>query len=318
MDLINRRVLVTGGTGSFGKTVSKYLLEKGAIVRIYSRDEEKQWSMRDEFGADANLEFRIGDVRDAERVSHEMRGVDYVFHAAALKQVPFCEQHPHEAYKTNVQGTHNVCQAAIQHNVKRVVFLSTDKAVKPINAMGISKSMAEKIVCSYNADFCATTFACVRYGNVLGTRGSIVPFMRSRIEKKLPLVITEPRMTRFLMTLPQAVSLVLMAFNDASGGEVFVQKAPASTIATLVDAVKVLYAGNDYPVQYSGPRPGEKMHEVLVSEHEVINAAESSSHFVICPQWRPHIYSNRPNGEYTSQTTQQLELEEVISLLKTL
>jgi len=314
MSLNNATVLVTGGTGSFGNRVAAHLLEHGAgEVRILSRDEKKQWEMRRAF---PDYRYIVGDVRDLERVRQAIRGVDYVFHAAALKQVPSCEDYPIEALKTNALGSHNVALAAAEAGVRRMVALSTDKAVKPVNAMGISKAMMEKIVCSQNLLGGETIFACVRYGNVMGSRGSVIPLFREQIASDRPLTLTVPHMTRFLMTLDQSVDLVLHALKHARGGEIFVRKAPACTVLGLAQAMRLKYStrGSEHPIEIVGIRPGEKVHEVLVSEYEATRATETDTYFTICPEYRPPSapLAWDAGREYTSDNTTRLDSPEAI------
>lgn len=307
--LTGATILITGGTGSFGNRVAVHLLKfKPAEIRIYSRDEKKQWEMQRAF---PQLRYIIGDVRDADRLNEAMRGVDYVFHAAALKQVPSCEDYPFEAVKTNVLGSQNACNAAKANGVKTFVALSTDKAVKPVNAMGISKAMMEKIVCSQNQLGGKTVFCCVRYGNVMGSRGSVIPLFQQQIREGKPLTLTVPEMTRFLLTLDQSVSLVLHAMTHAQGGELFVRKAPACTVHDLADAMRIKYSprGQKHPIKVTGIRPGEKIHEILVNEYELQRSSESGEHFCIHPEYRlPKKSLGRPLGEeYTSANTKQLQ-----------
>jgi UDP-N-acetylglucosamine 4,6-dehydratase/5-epimerase len=296
MKIEGATILVTGGTGSFGNRVAAHLLRQNpAQIRIYSRDEKKQWEMARQF---PGFRYIIGDVRDPGRLKEAMRGVDMVFHAAALKQVPSCEDYPWEAVKTNIAGSQNVCEAAIGAGVKRVVALSTDKAVKPVNAMGMSKAMMEKIVCSQNLFESPTVFSCVRYGNVMGSRGSVIPLFRQLIDEGKPLTITVPHMTRFMLTLDQSVDLVLHALTAAQGGEIFVRKAPACTVV--------------------GIRPGEKIHEVLVNEYEMLRMTEDSAYYTIHPEYRarPKAPSSEHLGEeYTSGNTHRLTRHEEISAL---
>lgn len=306
--LRNATILVTGGTGSFGNRVATHLaLFNPAEIRIFSRDEKKQWEMRRRY---PEFRYILGDVRDPARVAEAMRKVDFVFHAAALKQVPSCETYPLEAVKTNVLGSHNVCEAARHAGVRTMVALSTDKAVKPINAMGTSKAMMEKIVCSQNELPCDTTFCCVRYGNVMGSRGSVIPLFRQQIRDGLPLTLTVPEMTRFLMTLDQSVDLVLRAMCHGRGGEVFVRKAPSSTVQSLAEAMRMKYSerGQEHPIQVMGIRPGEKIHEILVNEYEMQRVSESSDYFVVHPEYRlSPALSPQPLGtEYTSENTLRL------------
>jgi len=317
VELSASTILVTGGTGSFGNRVAAQLARFGPKqLRIYSRDEKKQWEMQRSF---PNFRYIIGDVRDPARLADAMRGVDFVFHAAALKQVPSCESYPWEAVKTNTIGSQNVCAAAAAAGVRTVVALSTDKAVKPVNAMGISKAMMEKIVCSQNLFESKTVFCCVRYGNVMGSRGSVIPLFRELIARGQPLPVTVPEMTRFLMTLDQSVDLVHHAMTKATGGEIFVRKAPACTVMDLarVMARKYAIAEHDSAINVVGIRPGEKIHEVLVNEYELQRATEDDTFFTIHPEYRlPQSVPVRRSGEeYTSENTTQLREYESISTL---
>ena len=311
-------ILITGGTGSFGNRVAEHLIRhRPAEIRIYSRDEKKQWEMQREF---PQLRYIIGDVRDLGRLNEAMRGVDYVFHAAALKQVPSCETYPMEAVKTNVLGSQNACEAARANRVKTFVALSTDKAVKPVNAMGISKAMMEKIVCSMNEMGGETIFCCVRYGNVMGSRGSVIPLFRKQIEYDQPITLTVPDMTRFLLTLDQSVGLVLHAMMHAKGGEIFVRKAPACTIQSLAEAMCLKYSkhGVGHSIKTTGIRPGEKIHEILVNEYEIRRSIENEEFFCIHPDYRlPKQSVHKFLGEeYTSANTDQLtRLEDIGKLL---
>lgn len=308
MQLADSVILITGGTGSFGNRIAEYLLTcKPAQIRIYSRDEKKQWEMRRAF---PQFRYIIGDVRDLGRLTDAMAGVDYVFHAAALKQVPSCEEYPMEAFKTNVLGSQNACEAARANHVNTFVALSTDKAVKPVNAMGISKAMMEKIVCSQNLYDNRTVFCCVRYGNVMGSRGSVIPLFRRLIAEDQPLTITVPHMTRFLMTLDQSVDLVLHAMTCAKGGEIFVRKAPACTVMKLAETMVSKYSkrGTGHPIETSGIRPGEKIHETLVNEYEIQRVREEPEYFAIYPEYRVngHLTPKPLGTEYTSDHTTQL------------
>ena len=301
-------MLITGGTGSFGTRVAQFLLKQNpSEIRIFSRDEKKQWEMKNVF---PQFRYIIGDVRDYARLSEAMRGVNFVFHAAALKQVPSCEEYPLEAYKTNVQGSQNACEAARENGVKVFVALSTDKAVKPVNAMGISKAMMEKIVCSQNPFNRSTVYCCVRYGNVMGSRGSVIPLFLKQIEKGAPLTLTVPTMTRFLMTLDQSVDLVIHAMTHAQGGEIFVRKAPACTVQALAEAIRLKYSPlkDKHPIKVTGIRPGEKIHEILVNEYEMQRAGETEGYFTIHPEYRvPADLTRKPLGEeYTSANTRQM------------
>jgi FlaA1/EpsC-like NDP-sugar epimerase len=310
-------ILVTGGTGSFGNRVASHLLKfKPAQIRIFSRDEKKQWEMKRVF---PQFRYIVGDVRDASRLCEAMYEVDYVFHAAALKQVPSCETYPFEAVKTNILGSQNACDAAKYNGVKCMVALSTDKAVKPVNAMGISKAMLEKLVCSQNESDSRTVFCCVRYGNVMGSRGSVIPLFRDQIRKGAPLTLTVPEMTRFLMTLDQSVDLVLHAMTKARGGEVFVRKSPASTVQALAETIRLKYSKlhERHPIEVVGIRPGEKLHEILVNEYEMQRIIEEPSYYTVYPEYRvPKHLTPKPLGEeYTSANTQRLKRPEEIGAL---
>lgn len=318
-------LMITGGTGSFGNAVLKrFLSTEVAEVRIFSRDEKKQEDMRI-FHNNNKLRFHIGDVRDYDSVYHAMRGVDYVFHAAALKQVPSCEFYPMEAIRTNVMGTENVLNAATANKVERVVVLSTDKAVYPINAMGISKAMAEKVLIAksrlqlkHETVFCAT-----RYGNVMASRGSVIPLFVSQIKAKKPLTVTDPKMTRFLMSLEDSVDLVLHAYECGMQGDIFVQKAPASTLEDLVQALKEIF-GKDNETQIIGTRHGEKLYESLISREEMAHATDMGRYFRIPADNRDLNYARYFNegeetishlDDYTSHNTQRLNVAEVKELL---
>ena len=310
-------ILITGGTGSFGNRVATHLaaLNPKRII-VYSRDEKKQWEMQQRF---PDFDYVIGDVRDPSRLREAMRGVDLVFHAAALKQVPSCEAYPYEAFQTNTVGSHNVCIAALRAGVRTLVALSTDKAVKPVNAMGMSKAMMEKIVCSKNQVPLDTRFCCVRYGNVMGSRGSVIPLFRKQIEAGGPVTLTVGDMTRFLMTLDESVDLVVHAMTHALGGEIFVRKAPAATVTDLAKALIAKYGnGTEIPIKIIGIRPGEKLDEVLVNEYEIQRAQETEQYFTIFPEYRlPATACGYPIGyEYTSANTRRVrEPEEIGALL---
>ena len=318
-------LLITGGTGSFGNTVIKRFLSTDVReIRIFSRDEKKQEDMRIALN-NYKLKFYIGDVRDYFSVFQAMRGVDYVFHAAALKQVPSCEFYPMEAVRTNVIGTENVLNAATANGVKRVVVLSTDKAVYPINAMGISKAMAEKLMVAKSrmqgeadAVFCAT-----RYGNVMASRGSVIPLFVKQIKEGKPLTVTDPNMTRFLMSLEDSVDLVLYAYENAKQGDIFVQKAPASTVADLTQALKELF-NSDSPVRIIGTRHGEKLFESLISREEMAHARDMGSYYRVPLDSRDLNYSKYFSegdekvsrlDDYTSHNTQRLNVEQIKALL---
>ncbi|MDE1908599.1 MAG: polysaccharide biosynthesis protein [Pseudomonas sp.] len=288
-----KKLLISGGTGSFGNAVLKRFLDTDiAEIRIFSRDEKKQDDMRKRY-ANSKLKFYIGDVRDYQSVLNATRGVDYIFHAAALKQVPSCEFHPMEAVKTNVIGTDNVLEAAIQNEVKRVVCLSTDKAVYPINAMGISKAMMEKVMVakSRNLDETKTVICGTRYGNVMASRGSVIPLFIEQIRAGIPLSITDPNMTRFMMTLSDAVDLVLYAFENGNNGDMFVQKAPAATVETLARALTIMVNKPEHPIQIIGTRHGEKLYEALLSREEMACAEDMGDYFRVPPDLRDLNYS---------------------------
>jgi UDP-N-acetylglucosamine 4,6-dehydratase len=322
-------LMITGGTGSFGNTVLRRLLQTDVRqIVIFSRDEKKQEDMRIEL-RNPRVKFVIGDVRDPDNISRAMEGVDYVFHAAALKQVPSCEFYPMEAVKTNVLGTENVLNSAIQHRVKRVVLLSTDKAVYPINAMGISKAMAERVLAakarslgeSEGPILCAT-----RYGNVMASRGSVIPLFIDKIRAGQPLRVTDPRMTRFLMSLEESVDLVMHVFEHGRQGDLFVQKAPACTISDLATALKRLF-DSSVPIEVIGTRHGEKLYESLVSREEMAKADDMGRYYRIPADNRDlnyELYISQGNPEanevddYTSDNTERLDTDALISLLMTL
>jgi UDP-N-acetylglucosamine 4,6-dehydratase len=321
-------LMITGGTGSFGHTVLNRFLDTNVReIRIFSRDEKKQEDMRIALAND-KVKFYIGDVRDYASVAEALTGVDYIFHAAALKQVPSCEFYPMEAVKTNVIGTENVLNAAIANGVKRVVVLSTDKAVYPINAMGISKAMAEKIMVARSRMIPETgTVVCAtRYGNVMASRGSVIPLFVGQIRKGEAITVTDPNMTRFLMSLEDSVDLVLHAFEHARQGDIFVQKAPASTVADLAQALKELF-GSESKVKVIGTRHGEKLYESLISREEMAKAEDMERYFRIPADNRDLNYNKYfVEGEahiselddYTSHNTRRLNVAEIKALLMTL
>ena len=299
----DKTLLITGGTGSFGNAVLKRFLDTDiAEIRIFSRDEKKQDDMRKRYNS-AKLKFYIGDVRDARSVAQAMRGVDYVFHAAALKQVPSCEFHPMQAVQTNVMGTENVLEAAIAAGVKRAVCLSTDKAVYPINAMGISKAMMEKVMvaASRNLEGTGTVICGTRYGNVMASRGSVIPLFVDQVFAGKPITITDPAMTRFMMTLADAVDLVLYAFEHGNNGDIFVQKAPAATVQVLAQAVLGLMGRPDHTVQTIGTRHGEKLYEALLSREEMACAQDMGDYFRVPADGRDLNYA-----KYVEEGTAQL------------
>jgi len=321
-----KTLLITGGTGSFGNAVLKRFLDSNiAEIRIFSRDEKKQDDMRKRY-SNPKLKFYIGDVRDYQSILSATRGVDYIFHAAALKQVPSCEFHPMEAVKTNVIGTENVLEAAIQNAVKRVVCLSTDKAVYPINAMGISKAMMEKVMVakSRNVDDSKTVICGTRYGNVMASRGSVIPLFIEQIRAGSALTLTDPNMTRFMMTLADAVDLVLYAFEHGRNGDLFVQKAPAATVETLARALVLMLDKPDHPIQVIGTRHGEKLYEALLSREEMACAEDKGDYYRIPPDLRDLNYSKFvEQGEekisrmedYNSHNTERLSVEGMQQLL---
>ena len=277
--LENSTLLITGGTGSFGSTLLKKLINLNLReVRIFSRDEKKQDDMRRLFPYDF-IKFYLGDVRDFSSIENATKGVDFIFHAAALKQVPSCEFFPYEAVKTNILGTENVLSAAIKNGVKKVICLSTDKAVYPINAMGLSKSLMEKVAIAKSRD-CKNTVICItRYGNVMATRGSVIPLFVNQIASSKPITITNPKMTRFIMSIEDAIDLVFYAFTYGKSGETFVQKSPSSTIEVLYKAITQTLNCDNYPFQIIGTRHGEKLYEVLVSKEEINAAIEEENYY---------------------------------------
>ncbi len=281
MNITDKTLLITGGTGSFGTAVLRKFLHTDHFkeIRIFSRDEKKQDDMRNQFKND-KLKFYIGDVRDIHSVERACRGVDYVFHAAALKQVPSCEFFPMQAVKTNVEGTQNVIDAAIKNHVKKVICLSTDKAAYPINAMGISKALMEKVAVAASRDAGETVVCLTRYGNVMASRGSVIPLFINQIKNKQALTITDPNMTRFLMSLEEAVDLVLFAFENGNSGDLFVNKAPAGTISDLAQALKELYHA-DNEIQIIGTRHGEKLYETLCTREEMEKAEDMGNFYRI-------------------------------------
>ncbi|CAI09474.1 similar to polysaccharide biosynthesis protein [Aromatoleum aromaticum EbN1] len=322
-------LLITGGTGSFGNAVLKRFLNTGiAEIRIFSRDEKKQDDMRKRYN-NAKLKFYIGDVRDERSVAGVMRGVDYVFHAAALKQVPSCEFHPMQAVRTNVLGTENVLGAAITAGVKRVVVLSTDKAVYPINAMGISKAMMEKVMvaASRNLEGTGTVICGTRYGNVMASRGSVIPLFVQQVLEGKQITVTDPSMTRFMMTLADAVDLVLYAFEHGNNGDIFVQKAPAATVEVLTRAILELMDKLNHPVAVIGSRHGEKLYESLLTREERACAEDRGDYFRVPPDGRDLNYAKfveegeqritqaLHGEEYNSHNTTRLDVEGMKTLL---
>ncbi|MDA8438547.1 MAG: SDR family NAD(P)-dependent oxidoreductase [Propionibacterium sp.] len=322
-------IAITGGTGSFGSTMALDLLSKGvAAVHIFSRDEAKQDAMRRRID-DQRLRYFIGDVRDADSVQRALTGVDFVFHAAALKQVPSCEFFPEQAVKTNVQGSYNVIEAAARAGARSVVCLSTDKAVYPVNAMGMTKALMEKTAQAFarNNPSSATTVSLTRYGNVMYSRGSVIPLFIQQIESGRPLTVTEPLMTRFLMSLEQSVDLVHHAFLHAEPGDLFVRKAPASTIETLARAVASLMGDDDPEIRVIGSRHGEKLHETLLSREEMSKAADEGGYFRVPLDARSlqyELYFDEGEtrtarlDDYTSENTDRLSVAQTKELLLTI
>ena len=322
----NKTLMITGGTGSFGSTVLKHFLDSDlAEIRIFSRDEKKQDDMRHDLQAKhpdlaGKVKFYIGDVRNMRSVQDAVQGVDYIFHAAALKQVPSCEFFPMEAVRTNVEGTDNVLHAAVEAGVKRIVCLSTDKAAYPINAMGISKAMMEKVI-GANARVAAgkTTICCTRYGNVMCSRGSVIPLFIDQIKRKAPITITDPNMTRFLMNLDEAVDLVAFAFEHAEPGDLFVQKADASTIGDLAKGVMKVFGETECKI--IGSRHGEKLYETLVTREEMLRSVDMGHYYRITPDARGLNYdkfyvegtvTTEGDEAYTSHNTNRLDVDGVV------
>ena len=319
-----RVLLITGGTGSFGNAVLRRFLDSDLReIRIFSRDEKKQDDIRQKYN-NHKIKFYIGDVRDFQSVLNVVRGVDFIFHAAALKQVPSCEFHPLEAVKTNIMGTENVLEAAITCGVKRVVVLSTDKAVYPINAMGISKAMMEKVAVAKSRSSISTVINVTRYGNVMCSRGSVIPLFTKQIRAGQPITITDPDMTRFMMTLDDAVDLVLYAFENGKPGEIFVQKAPAASIQTLAYALSGLLGKADHEVRVIGTRHGEKLYEALLSREEMVAAEDLGNYYRIPPDLRDLNYSKfieegevkiSESTDYNSHNTTRLDVAEMKAYL---
>ena len=321
----NKTLMITGGTGSFGNAVlNRFLNSDLKEVRVFSRDEKKQEDMRIALN-NPKLKFYIGDVRDISSVRSAMHGVDYVFHAAALKQVPSCEFYPMEAVRTNVLGTENVMNAALEAGVKRVIVLSTDKAVYPVNAMGMSKALMEKLMVAKARARSEgeTVFCATRYGNVMASRGSVIPLFVNQLKAGKPLTVTDPNMTRFLMSLEESVDLVLHAFAHGQQGEIFVQKAPASTVGDLAEAVRTLF-GSDAPIEVIGTRHGEKLYESLLSREEMARAEDTGGHYRVPADVRDLNYAKYFSEgavevseleDYTSHNTERLNVAQVKHLL---
>ena len=317
-------LLISGGTGSFGKAVLKrFLLTNIGEIRIFSRDELKQDDMRRFYNND-KLKFYIGDVRDKNSIDDAMRGVDYVFHAAALKQVPSCEFYPIQAVKTNVIGTENLLNSAIAAGVKKVIALSTDKAVYPINAMGISKAMMERVIVAKGRNIKDTMIACTRYGNVMASRGSVIPLFIDQVRSGKPITITDPSMTRFMMSLDDAVDLVLFAFENGKSGDIFVQKAPAATVELLARTMRKILGVPDHEARTIGTRHGEKLYETLLTKEEMVKAIDMEKYYRIPANTRDLNYTKffeegeeviTEAGEYHSHNTYRLNEEELTGLL---
>lgn len=324
----NKTLMITGGTGSFGKAVvSRFLETEIAEIRIFSRDEKKQEDMRININ-DSKLSFYIGDIRDPMSINNACKGIDYIFHAAALKQVPSCEFYPMEAVRTNILGAENVMNAALNNQVKRVILLSTDKAVYPINAMGQSKAMMEKLMISKSRQLKTgdTIFSATRYGNVMASRGSVIPLFVSQIKKNQPLTITDPNMTRYLMSLQESIDLVLYAFENGEQGDIFVQKAPASTVEDLAQTLKELFKSN-IDIKTIGTRHGEKLYETLVSREEMAKAVDMGDYYRIPSDNRSLNYNKfftdgeeliTETNDYTSHNTNRLNKGELKNILMNL
>ena len=320
----DKTLLITGGTGSFGNAILRRFLSTDIKeIRVFSRDELKQDNMRKLYNHD-KLKFYIGDVRDTNSIDDAMHGVDFVFHAAALKQVPSCEFYPMQAVKTNVIGTENVLNSAIKAGVKKVLALSTDKAVYPINAMGVSKAMMERVVVAKGRSETGTMIACTRYGNVMASRGSVIPLFINQIRNGKPITITDPEMTRFMMSLDQAVELVLFAFENGISGDVFVQKAPAATIKMLAKTVSKVLGKPGHEIKTIGTRHGEKLYETLLTKEEMVKAVDMGNYYRIPADNRDLNYNKffeegeeviTQAGEYHSHNTHRLDEDELTALL---
>jgi UDP-N-acetylglucosamine 4,6-dehydratase/5-epimerase len=317
-------LLISGGTGSFGNAILRRFLKTDIKeIRVFSRDELKQDNMRKLYNNE-KLKFFIGDVRDTNSIDDAMHGVDFVFHAAALKQVPSCEFYPMQAVKTNVIGTENILNSAIKAGVKKVIALSTDKAVYPINAMGISKAMMERVIVSKGRNNSSTVIACTRYGNVMASRGSVIPLFINQIKNNLPITITDPEMTRFMMSLDQAVDLVLFAFKNGVSGDIFVQKAPAATVKLLAETLSRALNKIDHPIKVIGTRHGEKLYETLLTKEEMVKAVDMNNYYRIPADNRDLNYNKffeegeeiiTQAGEYHSHNTHRLNQDELLDLL---
>lgn len=322
-----KNILITGGTGSFGYQMLKELMAyKPKNIFIFSRDEDKQNTMKQTLKdkpISKIAKYIIGDVRDYDRLHTVCKNIDIIFHAAALKQVPTVELYPFEAVKTNILGSHNLILAAIARGVKQVIAVSTDKAVKPVNAMGITKALQEKLFCSEQYEHNKTIFCSVRYGNVLGSRGSVIPLWDKKINNNQPLPVTHKEMTRFLLTLHDAIQLVFYALKNAKGGEIFVKKAPSAKIVDLAKAyAEIVTTKKDYPIEFVGIRPGEKIHEILISEEEMRNVIESKDHFVIKKESyefdKKSTSKKMSFNEYSSGTVKHMDVEELKKIMNNL
>lgn len=323
----DKTLLITGGTGSFGNAVLRRFLHSDiGEIRIFSRDEKKQDDMRNKFN-NSKIKFFVGDVRDYSSIEYAMKGVDFVFHAAALKQVPSCEFFPLEAVRTNTLGVENVLNAAMSNRVKQVICLSTDKAVYPINAMGMTKALMEKVaIAKARLESNGTIVSVTRYGNVMCSRGSVIPLFISQVKDGKPLTVTDPNMTRFMMSLDDAIDLVLFAFENAKGGELYIQKAPASTIGDLAEAIRSLFDGKE-SVRYIGTRHGEKLYESLLTREEMSKAIDLGRYYMVPSDMRDLNYANyfvsgkqevELNEDYTSHNTERLSFEGTKELLLSL
>jgi len=319
----NKKILITGGTGSFGKAMTTRLL-KGMVkeIRIFSRDEKKQDDMRKEFN-DSIIKFYIGDIRDAESVERAVEGIDFIFHAAALKQVPSCEFYPMEAVKTNILGVENLLDKAIKAKVKKIICLSTDKAVYPINAMGVSKSMMEKVITARSRSSKRTTICITRYGNVIYSRGSVIPLFEKQILEKNLVTATDLTMTRFMMTMDDAINLVFFAFKNAKNGEIFIKKSPAATLKTIINALSIILQKNP-KIKVIGPRHGEKFHESLLSKEEYKKVKNYNGYYKVVSDNKDLNYDKyfsygkitKVNSDYTSENTLRLSVKETVKMLK--
>ena len=319
----NKKILITGGTGSFGKAMTTRLL-KGLVkeIRIFSRDEKKQDDMRKEFN-DSIIKFYIGDIRDSESVERAVEDIDFIFHAAALKQVPSCEFYPMEAVKTNILGVENLLDKAIKAKVKKIICLSTDKAVYPINAMGVSKSMMEKVITARSRSSKRTTICITRYGNVIYSRGSVIPLFKKQILEKNLVTATDLTMTRFMMTMDDAINLVFFAFKNAKNGEIFIKKSPAATLKTIINALSIILQKNP-KIKVIGPRHGEKFHESLLSKEEYKKVKNYNGYYKVVSDNKDLNYDKyfsygkitKVNSDYTSENTLRLSVKETVKMLK--